>query len=81
MGKEDMRCGDDQLTELLPNATYTREQHIHGFLYMCVELVVSHIMTDSCRVMCRNDLHAYTALYGFLNLFSFAERALTWKTT
>lgn len=31
------------------------------------------IMTYSCQVMCRNDLHTCTALYGFLNLSCFCR--------
>lgn len=58
-----------------------REESIRVFHDMCVQLVISHIMTDSAQVMCRNDLHAYSALYGFLNLFSSAECASTWNTT
>lgn len=58
-----------------------REKSIRVFHDMCVELVISHIMTDSAQVMRRNHLHAYSALYGFLNLFSSAECALTWNTT
>lgn len=50
---------------------------------MCV---ISHIMTHSWQVMCRNDLHTRTARYGFLNLSYLAECVSactlpTWNTT
>lgn len=51
----------------------TQPSRIHALLYMCVQLVISHIMTDPCQVTCRNDLHASAARYGFLNLFSFSR--------
>lgn len=79
--------GRDRRTKLLRNPKVRRvswerrEKSIRVFHNMCVELVISHIMTDSAQVMCRNDLRAYSALYGFLNLFSSAECALTWNTT
>lgn len=77
--------GEERPLKPLHNANdgvcHEGERSTYVFLYMCVALVVSHIMTDSRRVTCSNDLHAYTALYGFLNLFSCAECALMWNTT
>lgn len=50
-----------------------KESRAYHSVNAYVMLVISHIMTYSCQVMCKNDLHTYTALYGFLNLSCFCR--------